>query len=281
MLASILHPQPTLIQSQNTVTNWWNGSEYSNNSLTQYKLATEVLNKYSFKGSEKILDIGCGDGKITSLIAREKSPLGYVIGLDASKSMIETAVAYNEQPNATFQEGFAESFQIDDPFDVIVSFSTLHWVLNQQAVWLNIRKHLKIGGHALISLNPLPRDPHFSSALDAAMKNSQFSPFFQNFVERSIMPLMSIKEYEKVILDAGLKVNECSESFKYLEYESKQDFCNSLKAWLPHLAKVPTQLQNCFIDSIISKYLIETNQTEAARPTLGYTNFIIQAIRLN
>ncbi len=41
-------------------------------------------------GSEYILDIGCGDGKITATISREL-PDGMILGTDVSPSMIHFA----------------------------------------------------------------------------------------------------------------------------------------------------------------------------------------------
>lgn len=260
---------------------WWNGQDYHKNSHSQCKLALEVLQKYPFKGHEIVLDIGCGDGEVTCFIAREKVPFGRVVGIDSSSSMIEIATANQLQRNATFQMGLAESFQINDLFDVIVSFSTLHWVPDQPAVWNNIRRHLKIGGHALISLNPAPRSKELTKAIDKVIQSSQFSPFFRDFAEKSVMPLMSIEQYENVILQAGLKVDECKQSDKYFEYENKEIFVNNVKAWLPHVAQVPKELQNLFVNSIITIFLLNTHQNEIGSVRLDYNNFMIQATRLN
>lgn len=265
---------------QPTINKWWNGDDYHKNSHSQGKLAKEVLLKYSFKGDEKILDIGCGDGEVTTFIAKEKAPSGCVVGIDASRSMIEIAKANNKQSNTTFQEGLAESFKIDDLFDLIVSFSTLHWVPDQLAVWRNIHKHLKIGGHTLVSLNPAPRNQELSEAIDEVIQSSPFIPFFLNFFEKNVMPLMSIEEYKNVILQSGLRVDECKQSLRYFEYENKLNFINSVKAWLPHVAQVPKELQEVFVEAIITKFLLKTHQNENENIKLEFNNFIIQATRL-
>lgn len=44
-------------------------------------LGIASLNDLELQGNESILDVGCGDGKITALLA-SKVPQGFVIGVD-------------------------------------------------------------------------------------------------------------------------------------------------------------------------------------------------------
>ena len=54
------------------------------------KLAFELLSKAGLRGNERVLDLGCGDGKITAKIAN-LVPEGWVIGIDFSPEMIKFA----------------------------------------------------------------------------------------------------------------------------------------------------------------------------------------------
>ena len=47
----------------------WDAAEYSRRSALQEAMAEEVLALLDLKGSERVLDVGCGDGKITAEIA--------------------------------------------------------------------------------------------------------------------------------------------------------------------------------------------------------------------
>ena len=61
--------------------------------------------RISIQGDEKILDIGCGDGKITAKVAR-LVPRGSTVGLDNSREMISFAGANLPPvswPNLKFQ----------------------------------------------------------------------------------------------------------------------------------------------------------------------------------
>src|SRR2546430_10274480 len=67
----------------------WDAAEYSRRSSLQEAMAQEVLALLDLNGSERILDVGCGDGKITAQIASRASK-GSVVGVDPSRDMIRS-----------------------------------------------------------------------------------------------------------------------------------------------------------------------------------------------
>src|SRR5438132_632361 len=139
---------------ENNSANWFNGEFYQDNSWAQYEIAKIAIEMHTFSGSERVLDLGCGDGKPTALIATHKVANGHIKGIDNSKSQVTVAKAtYDTISNIDFEEADAQTFDLHQLFDVIVSFSALHWCSDQQAVWSRIRSHLEINGVALISLN--------------------------------------------------------------------------------------------------------------------------------
>ena len=53
----------------------------------QQTWARELIARLNLRGDEHILDVGCGDGKVTAEIARAV-PRGSATGIDASAEMI-------------------------------------------------------------------------------------------------------------------------------------------------------------------------------------------------
>lgn len=125
----------------------WNGLKYHVNSDQQYDVATRMLSSMSFNGNEKVLDIGCGTGKVTANIAQNIFPNGNVVGIDVSMSMLETAKQeYKYVNNLSFELIDATCMNFHEQFDVIVSFNTFHWIKNIKALFYNISKSLKPEG---------------------------------------------------------------------------------------------------------------------------------------
>ncbi len=82
----------------------WNPEDYAKNSDAQLKWARELREKLDLQGNESVLDVGCGDGKITADFA-VALPKGRVVGVDSSAQMIDYATrtyADTQYPNLSF-----------------------------------------------------------------------------------------------------------------------------------------------------------------------------------
>src|SRR5258708_4895262 len=95
-------------------------------------MAEEVLSLLKLEGSERILDIGCGNGKTTAEIAA-RVPLGSVTGVDASAEMVAFAKDHwtSAHPNLQFAVADARKLPFEHEFDLIASFNALHWIPDQ------------------------------------------------------------------------------------------------------------------------------------------------------
>ena len=71
----------------------WNARNYYRQSSLQQAMAEEALGLLTLEGTESILDVGCGDGKITAEIATRLTR-GMVLGVDPSHEMIAFASSH-------------------------------------------------------------------------------------------------------------------------------------------------------------------------------------------
>lgn len=130
------------------MTHEFDGKKYEKASTHQKewgaKAAEKLISELSLKVSERVLDLGCGDGNNTALIA-ELLPNGEVVGIDASKGMIDTAI-HKEKANLHFILMDIDAIVFKDEFDVIYSNATLHWVKDHHRLLGNVFKALRVGG---------------------------------------------------------------------------------------------------------------------------------------
>src|SRR4029450_12448746 len=134
----------------------WNAADYSRHSSLQEAMAQEVLALLDLKDSKRILDVGCGDGKITAEIAA-RSPGGSVVGVDPSRDMIalpQSDCGPATRPNLRFEIADARSLPFKQEFDLVVSFNALHWIPQQAQALQSIHSTLKPDGQAQLRLVP-------------------------------------------------------------------------------------------------------------------------------
>jgi len=108
----------------------WDAADYAQHSSEQFKWACELTEKLHLRGHETVLDIGCGDGKVTAAIAAQL-PNGRVVGIDSSPQMIELAVqrqAKTGRPQLMFELLDVGDMEYAEWFDVAFSNAVLHWI---------------------------------------------------------------------------------------------------------------------------------------------------------
>lgn len=126
-------------------TNIWNADLYDNKHSFVFKYGEDLVKLLNPQAGERILDLGCGTGYLTNLIAESGIE---VIGIDNSETMIEKAKA--SYPDLDFRVMSADDFSFDTKFDAIFSNAVLHWVLNYQQAIKCMYNNLKKGGRIVI-----------------------------------------------------------------------------------------------------------------------------------
>ena len=107
------------------------------------------------KIGDVVIDLGSGAGNDAFIARHETGQTGKVIGIDFTPAMIEKARSNSEARglnNVEFRQGDIENMPVtDNTADVIVSNCVLNLVPNKDAVFKEILRVLKPGGHFSIS----------------------------------------------------------------------------------------------------------------------------------
>lgn len=135
----------------------WDGEGYEQISGLQRWLAGRALATMDLRGDERVLDVGCGDGYVSRLLAAEL-PNGSVTGVDASPRMIEVARSRPAPAGASLRfdqrnvldSRFADDYS--DEFDLVVSFNALHWVVDQQAALSRLAAAVTTDGSVVVQV---------------------------------------------------------------------------------------------------------------------------------
>jgi SAM-dependent methyltransferase len=91
----------------------------------EHRIALDML---ALKRDDRVLDVACGPGNFTRAFARA-APEGVVVGLDASKPMLDRAVVEDNPPNVSYVRGDAHALPFrDDSFDAVCCFAALYFI---------------------------------------------------------------------------------------------------------------------------------------------------------
>jgi trans-aconitate methyltransferase len=247
----------------------WNGQDYAKNSSVQLTHAQRLLKNISFNGDEKILDIGCGDGKITALMATSV-PHGSVIGLDPSEAMLAKAQE-NTSSHLKFLKGSAEDFSLNEHFDHIFAIHVMHWVKEQEQALKNIYAHLKPKGQVHFILAPSKEGLPFSRALYKT--TAHWSEDFKDFTNPQQM--FDMESYRKLMVNAGFHIEGIHYIYHQSIHENKEKLKLWIKQWLPHGKHLPSTKQDVFLDELISNYLLELGLSPTTPHAVEWGEYVL------
>jgi trans-aconitate 2-methyltransferase len=163
----------------------WNSSAYHRLSGPQVSWGKKVLGRLKLRGDERVLDAGCGSGRLTADLL-DALPHGRVVGIDLSQNMLRSA---REHLAADFGQrlSLAACHFLDLPFqhsfDVIVSTAAFHWVLDHDRLFRNLHAALLPGGRLEAQCGGGPNIASLRHRANRLAETPKFAPFFAGFRE--------------------------------------------------------------------------------------------------
>src|SRR5262245_41843487 len=233
----------------------WNATDYSQQSGLQKAMAEEVLALLELDGSERVLDIGCGDGKITAAIAA-RVPRGTVVGVDASRDMITFASSHfapTVQPNLRFEVADARVLPFKNEFNRIVSFNALHWIPEQDAALRSIRSAMTSDCQALLRLVPKGERKSLENVIEETRRSARWIAYFREFHDPYLH--LTPEEYAAAAERNGLRVLRIHTEAKAWDFKSRPAFSDfSSVGFVEWTRRLPEIERPNFINDVLDHY---------------------------
>jgi trans-aconitate 2-methyltransferase len=258
----------------------WDAEEYARNSAAQLGWARELIGKLRLTGGESVLDIGCGDGKVTAELARSV-PRGNVIGIDSSEAMIGSARAAfpaAAQGNLEFRLMDARALSFEGRFDVAFSNATLHWVKDHRPVLRGVARSLKSAGRVLFQMGGRGNGEEIFAAAYDMIASGNWKAYFKDF--EFPWGFHAPQEYEKWCAEAGLITRRVELIPKDMIQKGNEGLAGWVRTtWMPYTGRVPKERRESFIREAVDRYLAIHPLNERGEATVRMVRLEVEAVR--
>lgn len=254
----------------------WNAADYHRSSSAQAGWGREVHSRLALRGDETIIDLGCGDGRLTAELA-DRVPRGAVVGVDADPDMVAFARAHHARANVAYAEGDARSFAVDRRADLVVSTACLHWVAEQEAVLRRCRAHLAPGGRIVFQMGGRGNCAELIAAAELVACDPRWSRWLSPFTQP--WRFQAPEDYLKWLDRTGFR----PEAVRLVQKDMVHDDAAALGAWLrstwmPVLSRVPAPLQPSLTDAIVEQHLVLRPRDPAGRTHAAMVRLEVEAV---
>jgi trans-aconitate methyltransferase len=198
----------------------WNARLYDDKHNFVFKFGEDVVQLLNPRQGERILDLGCGTGYLTNLIAQAGAR---VIGIDNSAAMIERAQA--AYPDLDFRVLSATDFHFDPPFDAVFSNAVLHWVLDKETAIDHIYHALRPGGRLVLEMGG---KGNVEEILVATRKVLTRHKYYRNAATQPWY-FPSLAEYTTLLEKRGFRIQFAAHFDRPTQL---QDMDNGIKDWI-------------------------------------------------
>jgi trans-aconitate 2-methyltransferase len=259
----------------------WNPEDYAKNSDAQLMWARELRQSLDLQGTQSILDVGCGDGKITADFAATV-PQSRVVGVDSSPQMIAYAIrTYTaaQYPNLLFACTDARSLNFEHEFDLVFSNATLHWVDNHKAFLEGASQALRRGGRLVISCGGKGNAADILQVFSEIIASKPWNRYFDNFYN----PYFFYGEHDYALWleEAGFKVERLELVPKDMTHPGEEGLAAWIRTtWMPFTFRIPENERDAFIARFVDRYLEKIPLDQDGLAHVRMVRLEVNALRL-
>lgn len=182
---------------------------YDHPSLSWFdQTATAITEVAGIQTDERVLDIACGTGKVTTALAKHQNqPM--VIAVDLSAGMLEQAkrkAAHHQLNNIQFHQMAFEDMAFAEHFDVVICSFGIFFVNEMEEALVQFAKQMKPDGRIILTTFA---EGSFSPFTDAFMR--LYGEFGFDIPTPGWLRLCSDAHMSKLFIDAGLSAPQCQQ----------------------------------------------------------------------
>jgi trans-aconitate 2-methyltransferase len=161
----------------------WDAARYHRISDPQLVWGRSVAARLEPASGERILDIGCGTGRLTSEIAGQ--PGIRVVGLDRSAAMLREAARHRGTANSTpvYVRGDGGALPFVEAFDAVFSAATFHWIPDHERLFASVFAALTPGGRFIAQAGGAGNLDRLYGRARQVMRSPRYADRFASWLE--------------------------------------------------------------------------------------------------
>ncbi len=259
----------------------WQASRYDRLADPHERWAGPILDRLAPRPGERILDAGCGSGRVTRLLCERLvgPPPGSVLAVDGSAEMVrhcrQTLASYGEAVTVIVSDLLDLDLSTDagdeswrGPVDAVFSSAVFHWIANHDELFRRAFGWLVPGGRLQAQCGGEGNVEAWSEATAEAMREPAFATYFKGW--KGPWNFAGAQQTEERLGRAGFQEIRCWHEDKVTEIEDGRAYLEVV-GLAAHHQRLPEEARASFTDAVLHRV--------SSPNTLHYVRLNIEAVR--
>ena len=221
--------------------------------------APDLVEASAVRPGSRALDVACGTGAVTRLLAERVGPAGTVVGLDLNPGMLAVARTVAPRPNIEWLEGSAVRMALPDAtFDHVLCEQGLQFFPDKPAALAEMRRVLKPGGRLASSCWLAVEHMLGYLALEHALAK-RVGP------EQAALPPFSLGDADtlrNLVTNAGFRVVRLRVDAKLIRFHSAEHMVRAVVGGAPTMLGALAEQDPGVLDAIAAEVSAATRAYE-------------------
>ena len=225
----------------------WDAATYQRVSVPHEDWARSILDRLELAGDERVLDAGCGSGRVTSMLI-ERLPEGTVVAVDGSPAMIDQVRSVLRPQDEAVVSDLLE-LEISEPVDVVFSSAVFHWVLDHDALFRRLAAALTPGGRLAAQNGGAGNIDRLRRNSDEVASRDPYADHFEGFGRP--WNYAAPEETEERLRRAGFERARCWLQPWDVVPPEPAEFLRTVCLG-PHMDRLPEELRERYVDDVLA-----------------------------
>ena len=179
----------------------WNPDKYNQFKSFRYRPFFDLVSHISDKPGIKVVDLGCGTGELTNMLAnRLTNPT--VVGVDSSKEMLEKSKEFEKSTIRFEQKTIQEQINTSEKWDLIFANASIQWIENHRKLIPEIISTLHGDGQLAVQV-PAQNENLLNLILLELVQEEPYLSFLGGWKRPS--PVLTLDDYAQILFQNGGK----------------------------------------------------------------------------
>ena len=197
----------------------------ADNSYQHIKDGLKLIKLLAPEKGDKVLDLGCGTGYLSKVLADLVGPEGQVVAIDPNAEGLKVAKDKYTASNLQYLEGSSDNIPGGE-YDIVFSNYVLHWIKDKGILFKNIAQSLKKGGKFAF-VTPSYKDFNKDVLTPAEM----YSPECRNAIISSYQ-MLNMDEYKPFFSSSNFEIIYSEEHLQEWKFNGVEDFVSFCSVFL-------------------------------------------------